>query len=129
MLVVDASVLAPAIADSGQDGRRLRNRFRSESIAGPDLLRVEVTAVIQRHAEMGRLAAEQAEAAIGDLLAFPIIVFPTAPLLPRVWQLRQNLTPYDACYVALAEVLDAVLLTADRRLAKAPGPRCPIESL
>jgi len=129
VLVVDASVLAPAIADSGQDGRRLRNRFRSESIAGPDLLRVEVTAVIQRHAEMGRLAAEQAEAAIGDLLAFPIIVFPTAPLLPRVWQLRQNLTPYDACYVALAEVLDAVLLTADRRLAKAPGPRCPIESL
>jgi predicted nucleic acid-binding protein len=129
VLVVDASVLAPAIADSGQDGRRLRNRFRSESIAGPDLLRVEVTAVIRRHAEMGRLAAEQAEAAIGDLLAFPIIVFPTAPLLPRVWQLRQNLTPYDACYVALAEVLDAVLLTADRRLAKAPGPRCPIESL
>jgi predicted nucleic acid-binding protein len=129
VLVVDASVLAPALADGGDDGRRLRDRFRGESIAGPDLLRIEVTSVIRRHANKGQLTTEQADAAIGDLLAFPITVFATAPLLRRVWELQPNLTPYDACYVALAEAVDGVLITADRRLANASGPRCSIEML
>ena len=129
MLVVDASVLAPALADAGDDGRRFRDRFHGESIAGPDLLRIEVTSVLRRHANRGQLTAEQADAAIGDLLAFPITVFPTAPLLRRVWKLRPSLTPYDACYVALAEAVDCVLITADRRLANASGPRCRIETL
>ena len=129
MLVVDASVLAPALADGGDDGRRFRDRFHGESIAGPDLLRIEVTSVLRRHAYRGQLTAEQADAAIADLFAFPITVFPTAPLLQRVWELRRNLTPYDACYVALAEAVDSVLITADQRLANAPGPRCRIETL
>lgn len=129
MLVVDASVLAPALADGGDDGRRFRDRFHGESIAGPDLLRIEVTSVLRRHAYRGQLTAEQADAAMGDLLAFPITVFPTAPLLQRVWELRPNLTPYDACYVALAEAVDCILITADRRLANASGPRCRIETL
>lgn len=129
MLVVDASVLAPALADAGDDGRQFRDRFRGESIAGPDLLRIEVTSVLRRHANRGHLTAEQADAAIGDLLVFPISVFPTAPLLGRVWELRPNLTPYDACYVALAEAVDSVLITADRRLVNASGPRCRIETL
>ena len=129
MLVVDASVLAPALADGGDDGRRFRDRFHGESIAGPDLLRIEVTSVLRRHAYRGQLTAEQADAAIADLFAFPITVFPTAPLLQRVWELRRNLTPYDACYVALAEAVDCILITADRRLANASGPRCRIETL
>ena len=129
MLVVDASVLAPALADAGDDGRRFRDRFHGESLAGPDLLRIEVTSVLRRHASRGQLTAEQADAAIGDLLAFPIKVFPTAPLLRRVWELRPNLTPYDACYVALAEAVESVLITADRRLANASGSRCRIETL
>lgn len=129
MLVVDASVLAPAIADAGDDGRQFRDRFRGESIAGPDLLRIEVLSVLRRHANRGELTAEQADAAIGDLLAFPITVFPTVPLLRRVWELRPNLTPYDACYVALAEAVDCVLITGDQRLANASGPRCRIETL
>lgn len=127
MLVVDASVLAPVVADDGPDGRRLRNRLRSEAVAGPDLLRIEVTSVVRRHAHEGRLTRDQAAAAIHDVLDFPVRVFPTAPLLPRVWDLRDNLSAYDACYVALAEALDTSLLTADRRLANAPSIRCPVE--
>lgn len=129
MLIVDASVLAPLLADAGDDGKRFRTRFQGQSIAGPDLLRIEVTSVLRRHANTGQLTAEQAAAAISDLLDFPITVFPTAPLLRRVWELRPNLTAYDACYVALAEAVDSVLITADRRLANAPGPRCRIETL
>ena len=76
-----------------------------------------------------QLTSDQADAAISDLLAFPVKVFPTSPLLPRVWELRFNLSAYDGCYVALAEAVDCVLLTADHRLARAPGPRCHIEAL
>ncbi|TPW13096.1 MAG: hypothetical protein FD127_2252, partial [Acidimicrobiaceae bacterium] len=60
---------------------------------------------------------------------FPVRVFPTAPLLSRMWELRDNMTAYDACYVALAEAIDAPLLTADRRLANAPGVGCTIEAI
>lgn len=129
MLVVDASVLAPVVADAGTDGRRFRGRLRGEAVVGPDLLRIEVTSVLRRHANTGQLTTEQADVAISDLLAFPIMVFPTAPLLRRVWELRQNLTAYDGCYVALAEAVDRPLLTADRRLANAPGLRCEVEVL
>ena len=129
MLVVDASVLAPVVADAGRDGLRFRERLRGEVIVGPDLLRVEVTSVFRRHANTGQLTSEQADAAIGDLLDFPITVFPTAALLRRVWQLRENVTPYDGCYVALAEAVDSPLVTADRRLANAPGLRCTVEVL
>lgn len=127
MLVVDASVLAPAVADGGADGQRFRERLRGEVVVGPDLLRVEVVSVVRRHRSAGRLSTEQAEAAVQDLFDFPVRVFPTAPLLQRVWDLRDNLTAYDGCYAALAEAVDAPLLTADQRLAKAPGLRCAIE--
>lgn len=129
MLVVDASILAPVVADAGTDGRRFRERLRGEAVVGPDLLRIEVTSVLRRHANSGQLTPEQAEAAVSDLLAFPVRVFPTATLLRRVWELRQNLTAYDGCYVALAEAVERPLLTADRRLAKVPGLRCEIEVL
>ena len=117
------------LADAGGDGERFRDRLRGETVFGPDLLRIEVTSVLRRHASTGQLTPEQADAAVNDLLAFPVKVFPTGPLLPRVWELRFNLSTYDSCYVALAEAVDAVLLTADHRLARAPGPRCNIEAL
>lgn len=127
MLVVDASVIAPVVADSGDDGDTLRLRLRGEALAGPDLLRIEVMSVIRRHASAGLLTATQANAAIEDLIDLPLSVFPTAPLLRHAWTLRDNLTVYDACYVALAEALSCPLLTADTRLANAPGSRCAIE--
>jgi predicted nucleic acid-binding protein len=129
VLVVDASVLAPVVTDEGGDGQRFRERLRGETVIGPDLLRLEVVSVLRRHADGGSLTDEQVDGAVDDLLAFPITVFPTAPLLGRVWQLRHNVSAYDSCYVALAEAVEHPLLTADRRLANAPGVRCAIEVL
>lgn len=129
MLVVDASVLAPVVADEGDDGRRFRERLRGEIVIGPDLLRLEVVSVLRRHADHGALTDEQADRAVEDLLAFPITVVPTAPLLSRAWELRHNVSAYVACYVALAEAVEHPLLTADRRLATAPGLRCAVEVL
>ena len=127
MLVVDASVLAPAIVDAGTEGHTIRARLRGETIAGPDLLQIEVLAVIRKALIAGSLTKKQADAAVNDLLDLPVSVFPSAPLLRRAWALRDNVTAYDACYVALAEALDCPLLTADHRLANAPGTTCSVE--
>ena len=127
MLVADASLIAPAVADGGPDGIRYRQRLHGEQIAAPDLLRIEVLSVIRRQLHVGTIDLAQAEQAVTDLLALPINVYPTAPLLPRSWQLRDNLTAYDACYIALAEAIGCSFLTADNRLSRAPGTRCPIE--
>ena len=127
MLVVDASVVAPAVADGGDDGRRYRQRLRREQLAAPDLLRIEVLSVLRRQHRLGGLDAGQVGAAVDDLLDLELDVYPTGPLLRRTWQLRDNVTAYDACYVALAEALDCPLLTADARLSRAGGPTCDIE--
>lgn len=127
VLVVDASVVAPVVADGGPDGVRFRERLRGEQIAAPDLLRVEVLSVLRRQHCTGTIDLTQAEQALMDLVDLPIAVYPTAPLLSRCWELRDNLTAYDACYIALAEILGCSLLTADTRLSRAAGTRCPIE--
>jgi predicted nucleic acid-binding protein len=124
VLVADASVIAPAVADGGPDGDLCRAATRGQALVAPDLLRVEVLSVIRRHAAAGALTNRQASNAVDDLLAMPITVYPTAPLLRRCWALRGDVTPYDACYVALAETLGVALLTADAKLAHAPGTRC-----
>lgn len=128
MIVVDASVLAPIVADGETDGEQYRHRVRGERLCGPDLLRVEVVSVIQRQLAIGTLSLEQADQAVNDLVELPITVYPVSPLVPRAWELRENVTAYDACYVALAEALDCTLLTADLRLSRAPGVRCAIEA-
>jgi predicted nucleic acid-binding protein len=127
VLVVDASVLAPAVADGGSDGAAYRSRLRGERIAAPDLVRVEVLSVIRRQLSVGLLDVDQAEQALDDLLELPVSIYPTASLLRRGWELRDNVSAYDACYIALAESLDTTLLTADVRLARAPGADCAIE--
>jgi predicted nucleic acid-binding protein len=127
VLVVDASVIAPAIADGGIDGDVCRARIAGQSLAAPDLLRVEVLSVLRRHVNSGDLTVVQASNAVDDLMSLAITVYPSAPLLRRCWELRANVTAYDACYVSLAEALGFVLLTADARLAKAPGTRCQFD--
>jgi len=124
VLVVDASVVAPLIANGGLDGDLVRTAARGQTLAAPDLLRVEVLSVIRRHVASGFPDAQQANNAVDDLLALPIMLYPTTPLLRRCWELRANVTAYDACYVALAETFDVSLLTADTELADAPGTHC-----
>ena len=127
MTVVDASVMIPAVADDGTDGTRCRQRLAGEPLDAPDLARIEVLSALRRHLLSGRLDVAGARQAVEDMLAMPMDVHPTGPLLQRAWELRDTITPYDACYVALAESLGTVLLTADRRLARARGPECRIE--
>ena len=129
MLVVDASVLAPALADDGPDGDAARARLRGQSLTAPELIDLETTSVIRRQCQAGHLDLRRAGLALTDLVEMPLRRASHLHLLGRCWELRENLTVYDAAYVALAEVLDVVLVTADARLAKAPGPRCEIELL
>jgi predicted nucleic acid-binding protein len=129
VIIADASVLVVALADDGPDGDQARARLRREHVALPELADLEVASVLRRQLAAGALDARRAGLALDDLAALPARRAPHRPLLPRCWELRDNLTIYDAAYVALAEAMHATLLTADRRLARAPGLRCPIEIL
>lgn len=102
--------------------------FDSESGAqAPDLLNVEILHVLRRHERRGVIDPERSRAAISDLSDLPITRYPTIALVERAWALRANLTAYDAMYVALAEALDAPLVTADARLASAARAHTHIE--
>ncbi len=98
-------------------------------MAHPELLDFEVTSVLRRRIRAGAIDARRAALALADLAAIPVQRAPHRPFLARCWELRDNLTIYDAAYVALAEALQASLLTGDKRLATATGPRCHIEVL
>ena len=127
MLVVDASVLATALADDGVDGDTARGHLRAQQLAAPELIDLEVASVLRRQLSLARLDGRRARLALEDLLDLPMVRAPHRPLLWRCWELRDNLSVYDAAYVALAEALGTPLLTADARLAKAPGLRCAVE--
>jgi predicted nucleic acid-binding protein len=127
MLVVDASVVAVALADDGADGDAARRRLRGEELTAPELLDLEVASVLRRRRLARALDDRRAELALSDLNALPLHRAPHRPLLPRCWELRDTITVYDAAYVALAELIQTTLLTADRRLARAPGPKCDVE--
>jgi predicted nucleic acid-binding protein len=127
VLVVDASVLVVALVDDGPDGDLVRARLRGASIAAPELLDVEVVSVLRRLDRGGTLSPRRTAQALGDLEDLPIQRAPHVSLLRRCWELRRNLTAYDAAYVALAEALQATLLTADAPLARVPGLGCDVE--
>ncbi len=129
MLVVDASVLVVALADDGPDGDHARARLRGERLVAPELVDLEIASVLRRQAAAGAVDNRRATMALADLTALPLQRAPHEPLLARCWELRDSLTIYDAAYVALAETIGAGLLTGDRRLGRAPGPRCHIEVL
>jgi predicted nucleic acid-binding protein len=125
VIVVDASVLAPALGDDGADGEAARTRLRGEDLTAPEIIDLEVSSVWRRTLADERRAA----LALADLTDLPLRRAPHVPLLPRCWQLRHDLTPYDAVYVALAEALDVALVTADAHLSRASGVHCRVEVL
>ncbi len=130
MIVVDASVLANAIADDETDGRVAREALRAtKDLAAPDLVDVETVSALRKRWLAGTLSEQRFAAAVGDLEVLELDRYPAWPLMRRVFELRANLTAYDATYVALAETLGCELLTGDGRLVGAPGLRCPIKVL
>ncbi len=129
MIVVDASVVASALGDDGADGEHARASLAGERLFAPELIDLEVASAWRRALGAGRLSNERALRALADLAALPLARAPHRPLMARIWELRDNLTLYDAAYVALAEALEARLLTADRRLTRAPGVRCEVTLL
>lgn len=127
MIVVDASVLANVVGDDTGDGHRARDELRvAGEVAAPDLIDVETTTVLRKRWLAGTVSDERFATAIDDLARLDFARVPTLRLVQRAYELRANVTAYDAMYVALAEALHVELLTADRRLAHATGPRCDI---
>ena len=128
MIVVDASAMLEALLRTPAATAVEKRLFESsQTLHAPHLLDVEVAQVVRRYAANREIDAERGRMALADLADFPLHRYPHDFLLPRVWDLRNNLTAYDAMYVALAEVLDAPLLTRDRRLATASGHNARIE--
>jgi predicted nucleic acid-binding protein len=129
MLVVDASCLCEVLI--GAPGAEpIRRRLAADpDHAAPHVVDVEVFGVLRREHLHGRLDRTAATQAVEDLEAWPGERFGHRLLLARAWELRDTVRAWDAMYVALAEVLDAVLVTTDRRLAAAAGPTCRIEAL
>ena len=127
MIVVDAGLVVAALVAA--DAGAVREALREEELAAPSLLDLEVLSALRGLSRGGQLPEPRARAAVRDLGALPIQRHDHLPLLNRCWQLRDNLTVYDAAYVALAEAMQATLLTGDRRLSGASGPQCPLEVL
>lgn len=127
-LVIDASAAVAALTDAGPAGAWAEVLLRSQGLAAPHLMPVEAANILRRAALCGDLSADAASLAYADLVELHVELFPYEPFAARVWGLRDNITCYDAWYVALAESLDSRLATLDRRLAAAPGPRCGFET-
>ncbi|HEY2290776.1 MAG TPA: type II toxin-antitoxin system VapC family toxin [Thermoanaerobaculia bacterium] len=121
---MDASLLVAATSDAGAEGRWAEDVVRAGGLIAPHLALVEATNILRRFELEGRLGRMEAGAAARDLLLFDLELVPFTPFAERAWELRANVTSYDAWYVAVAEQLDLPLATLDGRLARATGPRC-----
>jgi predicted nucleic acid-binding protein len=128
VIVVDASALLEALLHMPAASAVEEHLFAvGQTLHAPHLLDLEVAQVVRRYAANGDIDDGRGRTALADLADLPLRRYPHDFLLPRIWDLRNNLTAYDAAYVALAEALDSPLLTRDRRLAAAVGHHARIE--
>lgn len=126
-VVIDASALVTLLLDGGPSGESVSKRLRSAQTHAPDHVAVEVMSALRRLRIAGRIGEPEARLALQAWWTLPITLWRLEVLADRTWELGHTLSSYDAAYVALAERLDAPLLTADQRLARASGPNCAIE--
>jgi len=128
MLVVDASCLLELLLQlKSSETVRQRLLLQDQSLCAPQLIDIEVSHVLRRYWLAKELSTKRGHDALVDLKDFPLERFEHTVLLSRIWQLRNNLTAYDAAYVALAEALDAPLVTCDAKLARSTGHGATIE--
>jgi predicted nucleic acid-binding protein len=129
LIVLDASAVVAVLLYPGPGAERIRERIESpgESLHVPHLMDLEVLHALRRQALRGALSPGRGVEALEDLASIMFVRYPHTPLMERIWELRETLTAYDAAYVALAEALDAPLVTMDARLVQAPGHRAAVE--
>ena len=127
-VVLDASVALSAVVDSNHEGRWAVALVESESLACPEIMKVEVANGLRRMEIEGIISASKASQGLNALVRLDVEMYSFIPFAQRIWSLRHNVTRYDACYVALAEYLNCPLATLDLRLARAAGPRCQLLS-
>ena len=123
-VVIDSSVLIAALLDTGPHGEWAEEIIAKEPLHAPELVRAEATNILRRLERAKQIATPEANAAHNDLMQLDIELFTFEPFADRIWELRHNVTSYDAWYVALAEALGLPLATLDGRLTKAEGPTC-----
>jgi predicted nucleic acid-binding protein len=126
-LVIDASLVVSALVDTSSTGNWAESILLAGPLNAPHLMPAEVTNILRRAVMRGDITADVASMAHADVLDLRVEYFPYAPFAGRVWELRDNVTSYDAWYVALAEALGSSLATLDHKLAQATGPRCGFE--
>lgn len=129
MIVVDASAVLACLLRLPPERAVERLLNPAETLHAPELVDVEVAQVVRRYWRAGAVDAARGREALDDLRALPLERYGHGPLLARVWELRHNVTAYDAAYLALAEALDAPLVTCDARLARVPGHAAAVEVL
>jgi predicted nucleic acid-binding protein len=127
-LVIDASMVVAALIDTGPAGVWAESLLVAQPLSAPHLMPVETANILRRATLAGEISADSAALAHADLADLPVELFPYAPFADRVWELRDNVTCYDAWYVALAEYLEAKVATIDVKLSRAAGPRCGFET-
>jgi predicted nucleic acid-binding protein len=130
VIVVDSSVILEVLlrTKSAKDVEK-KIFSKGQTLHAPHLIDIEIAQVIRRYASAGELTAERGAQAIEDFLDFRISRYSHDILLPRIWELRTNMTAYDAAYIALAEILDATLLTRDVKLARSAGSAAKIQMI
>lgn len=124
----DASAVVALLLDAGSQGQWVTEAVSAADLAAPDLLAFECSNIIRRHELAGLVSADQAAQAHADLVDLPIEYWPYELLGMRVWELRKNLSSYDASYVTVAELIQAPLITLDRRIGRAPNLRCLVKT-
>ena len=125
-VVCDASALVALLLDEGPDGSWATEALSGADLAAPALVAFETANIIRRHELADLVSSDQAAQAHADLLDLAVELWPYELLAGRAWELRRNLSSYDASYVALAELSGATLVTLDRRIGRVPDLRCSI---
>ena len=122
--VIDASVLVAATTDAGPDGVWAEQVIEAGDLVAPHLAQVEATNILRRLERARLLTKPEATSAQRDLVELDLILMPFAPFAERVWELRGQVTSYDAWYIAVAEALDLPLATLDRRMSRTKAVTC-----